>query len=55
MSEDAHNSDNGFDGALWKWNWEPEQIAQPLTPLDPDFSQDDLAFLRQMKIGTEKP
>jgi hypothetical protein len=57
MSEDAHNSDNPFDGALWRWYWEigweptPQQIGQPLTP---EFSQDDAEFLRSIKVKVEE-
>lgn len=46
MSEDAHDSNNDFQT-------EPEQIAQPLSPADPDFSQDDQSFLRRIKIKVD--
>jgi hypothetical protein len=61
VSEDCHNSDNLYSpetrkslhDAMRYWGWEtqPEQIAQPLSP---EFTQDDIEFLRLIKICVEE-
>ena len=45
MSEDAH--DSNFVPS-------PDQIAQPLQPTEPEFSPEDLEFLRTHCIRLEK-